>query len=116
MTKIAEGCITACHPALAGHFPGNPIVPGVLLLGEVLLAVERHFGPLAGASSWPFVKFIAPLRPGQRFAVNIEREDRNRLAFSVTRGDTMVASGRLQGNDPLDTDVASGTNGVHALS
>lgn len=26
MTKISEGCITACDPALAGHFPGNPIV------------------------------------------------------------------------------------------
>jgi 3-hydroxyacyl-[acyl-carrier-protein] dehydratase len=115
MTKISEGCITACHPALAGHFPGNPIVPGVLLLGEVLLAIERHFEPLVGAWSWPFVKFIAPLHPGQHFAVNLEREDRNRLAFSITREDMMVASGRLQTHGPLDTDVASGMNGVHAL-
>ena len=51
MTKILEGCIAVSHPALAGHFPDNPIVPGALLLSEVLRAVERHFGPLAGACS-----------------------------------------------------------------
>lgn len=65
MTKISERCIAASHPALAGHFPDNPIVPGVLLLGEVLLAVERHFGPLASAWSWPFVKLIQTIQAVQ---------------------------------------------------
>jgi len=30
------------HPALAGHFPGAPILPGVLLLDEMVCAVEQE--------------------------------------------------------------------------
>ena len=68
MTKIADGCIAPDPPALAGHFPGNAIVPGVLLLGEVLSAIERRFGHPADAFSWPVVKFMAPMRPNELFA------------------------------------------------
>ena len=107
MTKISEGCIDPCHPALAGHFPGNPIVPGVLLLSEVMLAVEHHFGPMAGACSWPVVKFIAPLRPGERFTITMDSNDRNRFQFSVNRAGTIIASGSLRPHAaPLGTDVA----------
>jgi 3-hydroxymyristoyl/3-hydroxydecanoyl-(acyl carrier protein) dehydratase len=34
-------CFASDHPALAGHFPGHPIIPGVLLLDEALHALER---------------------------------------------------------------------------
>jgi len=45
--------IGAEHPALAGHFPGAPILPGVLLLDEMLRAVEQAqaCGAHAGASA-----------------------------------------------------------------
>jgi 3-hydroxyacyl-[acyl-carrier-protein] dehydratase len=32
--------IPAEHPALAGHFPGAPVAPGVLVLDLVLSAAE----------------------------------------------------------------------------
>ena len=36
--------VPAQHPSLAGHFPGNPIVPGVVLLDEVIAAAEAWLG------------------------------------------------------------------------
>jgi len=29
------------HPSLPGHFPGNPVVPGVVILEEVLEAIRQ---------------------------------------------------------------------------
>jgi 3-hydroxymyristoyl/3-hydroxydecanoyl-(acyl carrier protein) dehydratase len=78
-----RGTIAADHPALPGHFPGEPIVPGVVLLNEVLHATGRRM-------SIPWAKFHAPLRPGEEFAIRIENH-----RFSVHRGETLIASGAL---------------------
>lgn len=49
------------HPTAAGHFPGNPIIPGAVLLDEVLRALTAgaadHYAIRA-------VKFLQPVRPG----------------------------------------------------
>lgn len=52
------------HPCLPGHFPGRPVVPGVVVLDHVLQAVEALHGPRA-AARLPQVKFVQPLLPGQ---------------------------------------------------
>ena len=50
------------HPALAGHFPGNPIVPGVVLLDHAIHALARLGGlPEAGIRIGT-AKFLAPVR------------------------------------------------------
>jgi 3-hydroxyacyl-[acyl-carrier-protein] dehydratase len=74
--------IPADHPALAGHFPGEPIVPGVVLLEEVLRLAGR------GCARLPSVKFHAPLRPREEFVIQIENQK-----FSVRSGGKLIASG-----------------------
>ena len=82
--------IDASHPSLPGHFPGRPLVPGVVLLDEVLACAGG--GMLARI---PQVKFVAPLRPGEEARIELER-DGTRARFRVLRGDVLLASGELQ--------------------
>jgi 3-hydroxyacyl-[acyl-carrier-protein] dehydratase len=57
------------HPTAAGHFPGNPIIPGALLLDEVLLAIAEAEGRTVGACVIRSAKFLHPVRPGDRIVV-----------------------------------------------
>ena len=79
------------HPSLAGHFPGTPVVPGVVVMERVVEAIEAGHGPL-GALRLPQVKFVQPLLPGER--ADITREgDADRWRFRVTRDGGPIASG-----------------------
>jgi 3-hydroxymyristoyl/3-hydroxydecanoyl-(acyl carrier protein) dehydratase len=85
--------VPADHPSLPGHFPGNPIVPGVVLLDHVVDAIEAVHGPLA-TLRLPQVKFLQPLRPGERARVELDGAA-PRWKFRVLRGDALLASGEI---------------------
>lgn len=85
--------VGANHPAIAGHFPGNPIVPGVLLLARVSRAVEAALG--MRASALREAKFHAPLRPGEHFEIEFERTDKGEIRFRVLCGGRRIAAGSL---------------------
>lgn len=81
--------IAGDHPCLAGHFPGRPIVPGVLLLEHVVNAIEAVHGPLH-ALRFPQVKFVQPLLPGEVARVEFETTGTDgvrRWRFCVLRED-----------------------------
>ncbi|GGJ96580.1 hypothetical protein GCM10011394_01800 [Luteimonas terricola] len=81
------------HPCLPGHFPGRPLVPGVVVLDHVLAAIEAVHGPL-GPLRLPQVKFANPLLPGEAASIEIEGAA-PRWRFRVLRGVTLVASGEV---------------------
>jgi 3-hydroxyacyl-[acyl-carrier-protein] dehydratase len=86
------------HPSLPGHFPGRPIVPGVLLLDRVLEAIEAGHGPL-GALRLPQVKFLQPLLPNECADIELTGAA-PRWRFRVLRENaagetTLVASGEV---------------------
>lgn len=86
--------IAADHPAIAGHFPGDPLVPGVLILEEVYEVAAATFGSarLAGVRQ---IKFLAPLRPGEEFQVVLRAERGGSIAFTCVRGKQTLAQGQL---------------------
>lgn len=86
-----EFTIAPDHPCLPGHFPGRPLVPGVVLLDRVLAAIEAAHGPL-GPLRLPQVKFLQPLLPGESARIELEGAP-PRWRFRVLRGDTVLASG-----------------------
>ena len=55
--------IPADHPSLPGHFPGRPIVPGVVLLDCVIASAERWLQRPLSLRALPQAKFVAPLLP-----------------------------------------------------
>lgn len=82
--------VAADHPSLPGHFPGNPIVPGVVLLDRIAAAIERvHDARFARIDS---VKFLAPLRPEQDAELRIAR-DGTRVRFRIDRDGAPILRG-----------------------
>jgi 3-hydroxymyristoyl/3-hydroxydecanoyl-(acyl carrier protein) dehydratase len=86
--------IDPLHPALPGHFPGKPVVPGVLILARVFEAIKAAFG--ARASLITVAKFHARLEPAEEFRIDLERGDTDVVRFRVQRGETLIASGMLR--------------------
>jgi 3-hydroxyacyl-[acyl-carrier-protein] dehydratase len=87
--------IAADHPSLPGHFPGNPIVPGVLLLDEVVNAAERWLGRAVKVRALPQVKFVQPLRPQEQARINLQLEGAT-LRFTVEKAEIVIAQGVMQ--------------------
>ena len=85
--------IDATHPSLPGHFPGRPVVPGVVLLDRVAAAVEKECN--ARIARLPQVKFLRPLLPGEAADLVIERE-MEIPRFVIRCGDDVVAKGTLE--------------------
>ena len=86
--------IPADHPAFAGHFPGRPIVPAVVLLAEALAALERDAGAGAGPLTLSSAKFLVPVGPGAPLALSRARTP-NGWRFEIHSGGQLVASGVL---------------------
>jgi 3-hydroxymyristoyl/3-hydroxydecanoyl-(acyl carrier protein) dehydratase len=85
--------IDAAHPALAGHFPGHPVVPGVVVLERVVAALRAWRG---GRVEKLEVKFLQPLLPGEDAVIELHAESTH-VGFTVTRADGVaLARGALQ--------------------
>ncbi|HEU4992155.1 MAG TPA: hypothetical protein VFT52_06670 [Luteimonas sp.] len=98
--SAARFTVPASHPSLPGHFPGNPVVPGVVLLAHVQAAIEAAHGPLAGLRL-PQAKFVRPLLPEQAAAIELEQvgaaTGARRWRFRVLRAQdgALLASGEI---------------------
>lgn len=83
------------HPAFAGHFPSIPIVPGVVLLDEVLYAIQQD--QEFNGTSWQIsaVKFLSPLKPGEKAIIHYQKTANGGIAFEVLDDTRQIVSGNL---------------------
>lgn len=89
-TMLRSLRIEADHPCLPGHFPGQPVVPGVVLLDRIAALVgEAGLGRLKRID---VVKFLAPLLPEEQAEVRVNR-DGLRVVFQIDRNGTVILKG-----------------------
>lgn len=87
--------VPADHPAFAGHFPGRPIVPGVVLLDQALLFAEKWLARPVDRWQIAQAKFLSPVAPGETLSFALSLTPRGSIAFTVSSGGREVASGSL---------------------
>jgi len=61
--------LSAQHPAAQGHFPGNPVIPGALLLSEAVRLIEADLGVSLAPYRIRRAKFPSPARPGDEVLI-----------------------------------------------
>lgn len=85
--------IAADHPISLGHFPGNPIVPGALLLAEVLQSIGDAVGVRFVSCNVKSAKFHHPARPGDSIVIAYSISALGAIDFHCTVAETRVLSG-----------------------
>lgn len=84
--------VAADHPAYAGHFPGQPILPGVVLLDEALFALAALQG-VAATGQIKSAKFLSPVRPGESLRLDYSATAAGVFRFELKAAERVVASG-----------------------
>ncbi|CAO3425812.1 hypothetical protein [Azospirillum endophyticum] len=85
----------ADHPTAAGHFPGNPVIPGAVLLDTALTAIAAVEGLAPGPCRLRAAKFLHPVRPGERMRVEWQAAPTGGIAFTGSVADRPVMTGTL---------------------
>ncbi|MDP1635418.1 MAG: hypothetical protein Q8L69_12145 [Gallionellaceae bacterium] len=88
----------ADHPTGAGHFPGNPIIPGALLLADVLRCIEQAEGVRYVSCNVRNAKFLHPARPGDKLEIDHARTATGSIEFTCTVAGNKVLTGAVVAN------------------
>jgi 3-hydroxymyristoyl/3-hydroxydecanoyl-(acyl carrier protein) dehydratase len=80
------------HPAFSGHFPSQPIVPGVVLLDRVIRLVAAECGRVVAVGN---AKFLSPAGPGAMLDIDWTAATGRSVRFNIVSAGAMVATGIL---------------------
>src|SRR5258708_7514375 len=83
------------HPALPGHFPHQPIAPGVVLLDRLEL-FARHIAAI-GDGRWRVerAKFLQTVGPGDTLDFILEAAPTGGVGFRIERDSSLIVQGLL---------------------
>lgn len=95
MKKQTPLKLSADHPAFVGHFPGTPIVPGVVLLDEVMHAIVIDTG--LAETTWQIasVKFLSPLKPNETVMIEHEQLANGTIKFQVVKFEVLEGNRQI---------------------
>jgi 3-hydroxymyristoyl/3-hydroxydecanoyl-(acyl carrier protein) dehydratase len=88
--------VPADHPAFAGHFPGRPILPGVVLLGWATHALGEALGRPLPSCDVAAAKFLRPVGPDTTLVIRLTPQTDASWRFDILDSGTPVATGNLR--------------------
>ena len=79
-----------------GHFPGNPVLPGVAQLGMIFDVIQNAFKEPIKVTDMRRVRFKQMILPEDRLKVVVEsRKLPQDYSFRITRDDELIRSGNM---------------------
>ena len=100
MNTATHWTVPLDHPAFAGHFPGTPILPGVVLLDIALQAIAAASGIALDTCEISSVKFLSPAKPGDELIIQHSLSASGTLRFDIVAGERKIASGSILPRTP----------------
>ena len=101
MNDAAHWTAPPDHPVFAGHFPGTPIVPGVMLLDTVLHTIAAATGVALDRCEISSVKFLGRASPGEELVIQHSLSAGGSIRFDVVAGTRRIASGSIVPGSPV---------------
>lgn len=89
----------ADNPVFAGHFPGRPIVPGVVLLDWVIAAIEAAEKLKILPGKLNVAKFLGAVSPDTRLLLHYRMSTADKIDFRIVHDTRVIASGTLQAQE-----------------
>jgi len=101
MNNATHWTVPLDHPAFAGHFPGTPILPGVVLLDMALQTIAAASGIALDLCEISSVKFLSPARPGDELLIRHNISASGTIRFDIVAGMRKIASGSIVPGAPV---------------
>ena len=79
-----------------GHFPGMPILPGVVQLGRAVEEAKSRFGIGGALRRVRKMKFIDMIAPDEEVVLSLERRGDGAVAYEYRKGESTCSSGLLE--------------------
>lgn len=95
MSQSIHWTVPHDHPAFAGHFPGTPILPGVVLLDTTLQIIAEASGIALAQCEISSVKFLSPAGPGDVLEFQHSLSASGSIRFEIIAGARKIASGNI---------------------
>ena len=109
LSAHAIKCVTINEPFFDGHFPGRPLMPGVLVVESIVQAAcftvaislkEKMQNPTVSFMTIDKCKFRKPVVPGDQLIITCELLSIKRQRFGKVKGEAhvdgkLVCSGEL---------------------